>query len=388
MLYAIVAVLILIADQGMKYWTTLHLALDTGVKELIPGLIHLRNIHNYGSAFSFLQNWESARWLFLAVTVAFAVLVIFAIAKKMIDGPVGRWTALCILAGALGNGIDRAFYGYVVDMFQFGFWESFPVFNVADVFITVGGIVFCLYIILSKDPIHAPNKEVVRQGPGGSITTKAPRREKLAAPAKEKTSAPHRLEKPAAKAAPVPEKKAPTAGKRVAAPEKKMPALEKKAPAPAPARKPAPVQREEAPMPPRTARQRRTVKADDVSGLEQIKRPVVTHESFLEMAKRKPGSDPFAEWTKAASAPAAESAPAPKPEAAPAAETPAAPAVPVREVMPEPPVVEAAPAPKPEPVSVPEPAPVQTADELVNELELSDEMVFSLEDILNEFRDL
>lgn len=375
MLYAIVAVIVLIFDQAMKYWTTLHLELNTGVKELIPGLIHLRNYHNTGSAFSMLGDWAGARWLFLIVTVLFAVLVILALAKKLITGKFGRWMALGILAGALGNGIDRMLYGYVVDMFQFGFWKSFPIFNVADIFITVCGVLFCVYIILHKDPLSAPDKQAVRKGPGGSVTTKP---------------APRRVEKPAAPAkAEKPVKPAP---RRVAAKEEKparklsMPTLPKREEKPAPRRAAASAPAEPTPAP-HTTRARRTVKQGESSPLEQIQRPVVTRESFLEMTKRKPGDDPFAEWTQPKAQPAVE----------PAQEVTAAepvvsvreeiPAVPVREVQPEMPA-----AAEPEAVEAPavEVKPAQQPEVAAPSVkaDVNEDMEFSLEDILNEFRDI
>ncbi len=150
MLYAIVAVLVLILDQGMKYWTTVNITLDTGVQELIPGFIQLRNIHNTGAAFGLLENTGWAKWLFIILTVVFVIVVIVALATKLIRGSFGRWTAVLVMAGAIGNCIDRLIYGYVVDMFEFTF-ISFPVFNVADIFIVVGGIAFCLYVIFHKD---------------------------------------------------------------------------------------------------------------------------------------------------------------------------------------------------------------------------------------------
>ena len=55
MWYAIVAILILIADQGLKYWVTVNIALDTGHVTLIPGVLELTNIHNNGAAFSMLR---------------------------------------------------------------------------------------------------------------------------------------------------------------------------------------------------------------------------------------------------------------------------------------------------------------------------------------------
>ncbi|HHU21948.1 MAG TPA: signal peptidase II [Clostridiales bacterium] len=155
MLYAIVTVLILIFDQGLKYWTTLNIPYGDGVRNLIPGFIRLAHIQNYGAAFGILQN---TRWLLVAVTVLFAIAVIVLVSTKTIKGAFGRWMAIMVLAGALGNGIDRVLHGYVVDMLEFEF-INFEVFNVADIFITVGGILFCLYVIFRKDAIEFKKRE-------------------------------------------------------------------------------------------------------------------------------------------------------------------------------------------------------------------------------------
>ncbi|MGI5936297.1 MAG: signal peptidase II [Oscillospiraceae bacterium] len=163
MLYAIVTVLILILDQGLKYWTTLNIPYGDGVRNLIPGFIRLTNIHNYGAAFGILQN---TRWLLIAVTVIFAVAVILLVSTKTIKGAFGRWTAIMVLAGALGNGIDRVLHGYVVDMLEFEF-INFEVFNVADIFITVGGILLCLYVIFQRDAIELKKREKPRSMPDG-----------------------------------------------------------------------------------------------------------------------------------------------------------------------------------------------------------------------------
>lgn len=147
MLYAIVAVALLILDQWLKYWTTLHLAVGTGVQPLIPGVVQLTHIHNYGAAFGILKN---ARWFFVVLTLAFAALIVVLLARRVIGGGFGRWMAVLVLAGALGNGLDRAVYGYVVDMFQLQFMK-FPIFNLADIFIDVGAILFCVYILTGGD---------------------------------------------------------------------------------------------------------------------------------------------------------------------------------------------------------------------------------------------
>ena len=149
MLYAVVAVIVLILDQGLKYWTTVNLELGTGVMELIPGVVHLTNIHNSGAAFGMLSSVSFARWLFIIATVVVAVVVIVMVSTKTIKSGFGRWMAVLVLAGAIGNCIDRVLYGYVVDMFELEF-ISFPVFNVADIFITVCGILFCVAILCSS----------------------------------------------------------------------------------------------------------------------------------------------------------------------------------------------------------------------------------------------
>lgn len=147
MIYAIVAVLVLIADQAMKFWTTKNIFLGD-VTEFIPGVLNLTNIHNYGAAFSILQD---ARWFLVAVTLVFIVGIIVLMTQEIIYTKMGRWTMTFILAGAIGNCIDRMLYGYVVDMFEFAFF-SFPVFNVADIFITLFGILFCIHVIFHNEP--------------------------------------------------------------------------------------------------------------------------------------------------------------------------------------------------------------------------------------------
>ena len=92
MLYAIVAVIALIVDQAVKYWTTAHVVLNTGLKKLIPGFIHITNIHNSGAAFSFLKNASWSRWFFIALCAVFTVGVIVLLAKtsSAASPPAGR----------------------------------------------------------------------------------------------------------------------------------------------------------------------------------------------------------------------------------------------------------------------------------------------------------
>ena len=132
----LLALLIVAADQISKYFVVERIAYGSAVP-LLEGVVHLTYVRNYGAAFSFLQG---QRWLFIAVFVAFTALLIWGLHKKFL--PFARfelWCLAAILGGGLGNILDRVFRGYVVDMIATDF-ISFPVFNVADCFITCGAI--------------------------------------------------------------------------------------------------------------------------------------------------------------------------------------------------------------------------------------------------------
>lgn len=147
MLYAIIAAIILIGDQWLKYWVTVNITLSTGEAALIPGVVKLVNIHNNGAAFGLLGDAEYARWLFLGVAALFVIVIIVVLAKHMFKSRFANWCAVLALAGAVGNCIDRALYGYVVDMFKVEFMD-FAVFNVADIFLVLACFAFIIYLIV------------------------------------------------------------------------------------------------------------------------------------------------------------------------------------------------------------------------------------------------
>lgn len=262
MWYAIVAILILIADQGLKYWVTLNIPLDTGHVTLIPGVLELTNIHNNGAAFSILQH--APHWIFILFTLLFAAIAVFCLRRNVVHGKVGRWSVVLVLAGAVGNCIDRILSGYVVDMFNFLF-VRFAVFNLADIFIVVAGIALCLHVIFYRGDDSADDaapKTARRQRTGAAHD--APKARRLHLPARRRPSAaPEANAKPAPNAAPAsaapeaaPAKddlfaawdRAPVAAQPVtpAAPEAAAPAPKPAAPAPKPA---APVQPKPAAQP-------------------------------------------------------------------------------------------------------------------------------------------
>ena len=201
MWYAIVAILILIADQGLKYWVTVNIALDTGHVTLIPGVLELTNIHNNGAAFSMLEH--APHWIFIIFTLVFAAIAVFCLRRNVVHGKVGRWSVVLVLAGAVGNCIDRILSGYVVDMFNFLF-VRFAVFNLADVFIVVAGITLCLHVIFYRGDDGADDaapKTARKQRTGAAHD--APKARRLHLPAKRKPdAAPKASAVPAAPAKP------------------------------------------------------------------------------------------------------------------------------------------------------------------------------------------
>ena len=141
--YSLFAVLIVAADQFTKYLTVANIPLGQNVP-FIPGLLQLTFVKNTGAAFS---SFEGQQWLFALVFVVFTGLLIYEYFKKSMGfTPFERWCIAAIYGGGLGNMVDRVRLGYVVDMIETTFME-FPVFNVADCFITCGCVLLIAHLI-------------------------------------------------------------------------------------------------------------------------------------------------------------------------------------------------------------------------------------------------
>ena len=116
-----------------------------GHVDAIPGLFHLTYVQNTGAAFSL---FEGMQWLFALIFALFTALVLWDYVKKLMPfSTFERWMIVAIYGGGLGNMIDRVRLGYVVDMIRVDFME-FPVFNVADCFITCGCIALLASLVL------------------------------------------------------------------------------------------------------------------------------------------------------------------------------------------------------------------------------------------------
>ena len=143
LIYCLFAAGIVAADQITKMMVLADIPLYAQV-DAIPGLFHLTNVRNFGAAFS---SFQGMRWVFVGLFVVLTVLLLLEYFKKpMPFTAFERWCIAAVYCGGLGNVIDRVRLGYVVDMIEVDFME-FPVFNVADCFITCGCIALMVSLI-------------------------------------------------------------------------------------------------------------------------------------------------------------------------------------------------------------------------------------------------
>ncbi len=134
-----VAIAGLILDQLTKYWVVQRFHQLGDTFPLLPGVFHFTYVINTGAAFSFFRGGAGwLRWLSLLVSLGLMAFAWWGPRMQKLE----QLGYGFILAGALGNGIDRFFVGYVVDFLDFR-WINFPVFNLADISINIG-IIFLL----------------------------------------------------------------------------------------------------------------------------------------------------------------------------------------------------------------------------------------------------
>lgn len=137
-------ILLLSLDQWTKILAIAHLKNQADIS-LIPGAFSLHYLENHGAAFGILQDQQ---WFFLLLGLIFLVLctIVYIRMPFIVRMMPLRLITLAIAAGAIGNMIDRGFRHYVVDFFWFSLID-FPVFNVADIYITVGAVFLVIFVI-------------------------------------------------------------------------------------------------------------------------------------------------------------------------------------------------------------------------------------------------
>lgn len=141
MIYYFIALLIVLFDQILKYWIHNQFALGEKM-EIIPSFLSLTHVQNTGAAWSIL---EGHMWFFYIVTLLVVGVVIYSMQKPR-NHPLMQTALAFILGGAIGNFIDRLLHRYVIDMFMVEFID-FPVFNIADMALTIGVVLMFIFIL-------------------------------------------------------------------------------------------------------------------------------------------------------------------------------------------------------------------------------------------------
>ncbi len=146
MIEIIVFFIAVIVDQLSKAWALYQLK-PIGTYELLPGVLHLTYAENTGAAFSMLAGNTVILTVFPLII---CTILIYVLISKKITSRIGNWSLVLVLSGAVGNLIDRIFRGAVIDFFEIRLFK-FAIFNVADVFITVGAVLLFVYILFLAD---------------------------------------------------------------------------------------------------------------------------------------------------------------------------------------------------------------------------------------------
>lgn len=149
MLYVILILALVALDQVVKFLVRTHIPLY-GSLPFLPHVLELTYVENTGAAFSILSTHT---WLLTLISAVATVALGAVLASKKVRHPLGAVSLSVVLAGAIGNLIDRIVFGRVTDMFHTLFM-NFAVFNVADICVVCGGIVFAVYFLFLYDKLE------------------------------------------------------------------------------------------------------------------------------------------------------------------------------------------------------------------------------------------
>lgn len=142
-LAVVCGLIVIVIDQLTKFYVAAN---HVVIPDFIGGLINITSTTNDGAAWGMFSGKTIP--LICFTTVIMAVCVVFMV-KMGGKNKILFWALSLIISGGIGNMIDRIFRcGEVVDFIEFGFWKSFPTFNIADCSIVIGGGLMILYVVL------------------------------------------------------------------------------------------------------------------------------------------------------------------------------------------------------------------------------------------------
>lgn len=165
MLYYMISIILVVIDQAVKWWVRSAIPLGESIP-FLPPLMDLTHVQNTGAAFS---SFSGMTPILTLVSLAAAAVLWTMLWNDFFPGKWGKLALSLVLAGAVGNFIDRAALGYVTDMFETTF-ITFAVFNVADICVVVGGVLMVVYVLFlwdgkkeeKKDP-EEPKEEAIEE---------------------------------------------------------------------------------------------------------------------------------------------------------------------------------------------------------------------------------
>ena len=143
-MYEIVIAILIALDQFIKNWALNDLKYKGSIS-VIENVFNLTYVENRGAAFGLFQNNQI---VFVIVAIIATIVGLYFLHSKKLNSKLCKFSIVLIIAGALGNLIDRIRLDFVVDYFDFIFIWNY-VFNLADCFIVVGTILLCIYILIS-----------------------------------------------------------------------------------------------------------------------------------------------------------------------------------------------------------------------------------------------
>lgn len=142
--------LCLVLDQITKQWVVASFSLYESI-EVLP-IFNITYVHNLGAAFSFLADQDGwQRWFLTAIAAIASIVFLIWLARTPKSQTLLSIAVALMLSGAMGNLIDRALFGYVIDFLDFH-WSGnhFPAFNIADSVIFIGAALMILESFIAE----------------------------------------------------------------------------------------------------------------------------------------------------------------------------------------------------------------------------------------------
>lgn len=147
--YAYIVPLLVALDRATKLWAAGPLVQRGGQQVALPGLLSFTYVENRGVAFGMFPGMGWAQIAFTCIALAYACILI---ARKPDMPRTARIALLLMISGALGNVMDRLFYGYVIDFLELLF-VRFAVFNIADMCVCAGAVLLAGCALFLKEPL-------------------------------------------------------------------------------------------------------------------------------------------------------------------------------------------------------------------------------------------